>query len=194
MRAKIRPGTMSYAVVVTPLDWSDWDWYVVQRNAPGAISAIAFTVSPVRLSVRFISGAGVLAISSPSSTASAIRAPSRERPHVAMVEAEPRRAHRADRDVGVRMGCAAVAFGGDRGECTRAATEPRAEERQGVGRARRRHGAANRGRMEACPKRPASPPSLYPAPLLRQPGGVPRSPRRPTRRELSLIHISEPTR
>lgn len=27
-----------------------------------------------------------------------------------MVEAEPRRAHRADRDVGVRMGCAAVAF------------------------------------------------------------------------------------
>src|SRR5450759_5359018 len=153
MRAKIRPGTMSYAVVVPPLDWSDCDWYVVQRNAPGAISAIAFTVSPVRLSVRFISGAGVLAISSPSSTASAIRARSRERPHVAMVEAEPRRAHRADRDVGVRMGCAAVAFGGDpfggdRGECTRAATEPRAEERQGVGRARRRHGAANRGRME----------------------------------------------
>jgi len=37
-----------------------------------------------------------------------------------MVEAVPRRAHRADRDVGVRMGCAAVAFGGCRSGWTSA--------------------------------------------------------------------------
>src|SRR5674476_1246322 len=49
MRANTRPGTMSYAVDAPPLDWSDCDWNVVQRNAPGAISAIAFTVRPVRL-------------------------------------------------------------------------------------------------------------------------------------------------
>jgi hypothetical protein len=30
-------------------------WNVVQRNAPGAISAIAFTVIPVRVRLRFIS-------------------------------------------------------------------------------------------------------------------------------------------
>ena len=65
MSANARPGTMSYAVVAPPLDWIDCDWNVVQRNAPGAISAIALTVSPVRLRVRFISGAGLLAISSP---------------------------------------------------------------------------------------------------------------------------------
>src|SRR5262245_53003077 len=30
-----------------------WSWYVVQRNAPGAISAIAFIVAPVSPSVGF---------------------------------------------------------------------------------------------------------------------------------------------
>src|SRR5674536_18644 len=39
MRANTRPGTMSYAVDAPPLDWSDCDWKVVQRNAPGAITA-----------------------------------------------------------------------------------------------------------------------------------------------------------
>src|SRR5215831_5433316 len=31
--------------------YSDWIWYVSQRNAPGAMSAIALIVSPVRPSV-----------------------------------------------------------------------------------------------------------------------------------------------
>ena len=46
---------MSNAVVVPPFCWRDCDWKVVQRKAPGAMSAIALIVRPVRLRVRFIS-------------------------------------------------------------------------------------------------------------------------------------------
>ena len=38
---------------------------VIQRNAPGAINAIAFTVTPVSPSVAFIFGASCSAISPP---------------------------------------------------------------------------------------------------------------------------------
>src|SRR5581483_3707945 len=38
-----------------------WSWKVIQRNAPGAINAIALTVTPVRPSVGFTSGAVAVA-------------------------------------------------------------------------------------------------------------------------------------
>src|SRR5216684_1787506 len=47
-------------------EYPAWTTNVIQRNAPGAISAIAFTVTPVKLSVACILGAsGVAAIFPP---------------------------------------------------------------------------------------------------------------------------------
>src|ERR1035437_2261934 len=50
----MRPVHMSGAVEAPPALCAACIWNVVHRNAPGAISAIAFTVMPVRVSVRFI--------------------------------------------------------------------------------------------------------------------------------------------
>ena len=46
---------MSGAVDAAPWVWAAWTWNVVQRNAPGAMRAIAFTVMPVSERLRFIS-------------------------------------------------------------------------------------------------------------------------------------------
>ncbi len=57
---------MSLAVDTELWGWvrAAWTWKVVQRNAPGAISAMAFTVMPVRVRLFFIStGWAVAAIS-----------------------------------------------------------------------------------------------------------------------------------
>jgi hypothetical protein len=71
-RTNNNPGTMSRAVVAPPFCWTTWAWNVVQRNAPGAISAIALIVSPVIVRVRFISVPGAAAMwSSCSGTAGA---------------------------------------------------------------------------------------------------------------------------
>src|ERR1700758_2339667 len=53
--AKSKPVHMSGAVDDFPATWAAWSWKVVHKNAPGAISAIAFTVMPVRVRLRFIS-------------------------------------------------------------------------------------------------------------------------------------------
>src|SRR6516165_6416015 len=65
---KNRPVHMSGAV--EPPFWAAWIWNVVHRNAPGAISAMAFTVIPVTVRVRFIS---------PDCVAATVRPPSRTR-------------------------------------------------------------------------------------------------------------------
>src|SRR5579859_2524613 len=51
--AKTMPGHMSRAVEAVPPGtvWAAWTWSVIHRNAPGAINAMAFTVTPVRPSV-----------------------------------------------------------------------------------------------------------------------------------------------
>jgi len=54
---------MSAAVDVVPRESADCAWKVVQRNAPGAISAIAFTVTPVSVKLRLISPLLVAAVS-----------------------------------------------------------------------------------------------------------------------------------
>src|SRR6266487_4934427 len=65
MSAKNRPVHISPAVDLAPLVYADWTWNVVQRNAPGAISAMAFTVTPVSVRLRFISVSSTSAISGP---------------------------------------------------------------------------------------------------------------------------------
>src|ERR1700683_3436874 len=68
MSEKSSPVHMSGAVDAPPFSNADWAWNVVHRNAPGAISAIAFTVTPVSVRLRFISpllGAAVSAMNLP---------------------------------------------------------------------------------------------------------------------------------
>src|SRR5258708_8772283 len=48
---------MSGAVLTLLAVCAAWSWKVVQRNAPGAISAMAVTVMPVKVRLRFISPA-----------------------------------------------------------------------------------------------------------------------------------------
>src|SRR3974390_608724 len=50
---------MSWAVLAPWTVWAAWSWNVVHRKAPGAISAMALTVIPVRVRVRFISPAAM---------------------------------------------------------------------------------------------------------------------------------------
>src|SRR5258708_34878410 len=49
---------MSGAVEAAPCVWADWTWNVVDRNARGAMRAMAFTVMPVSERLRFISPTG----------------------------------------------------------------------------------------------------------------------------------------
>ena len=58
---KNSPVHMSGAVV--PPFWDAWIWNVVHKNAPGAMSAMAFTVMPVRLRLGFIPLAGAVVVS-----------------------------------------------------------------------------------------------------------------------------------
>jgi hypothetical protein len=51
---------MSGAVLFPPFDSADWAANVVHRNAPGAMSAMALTVIPVSVRLRFISGAAAV--------------------------------------------------------------------------------------------------------------------------------------
>ena len=59
-RANSSPGHISLAVDAQLFGWTAWAWKVVQRNAPGAISAMAFTVIPVSVRLFFISPPGAL--------------------------------------------------------------------------------------------------------------------------------------
>src|ERR1700683_3039055 len=80
MSEKSSPVHMSGAVDAPPFSNADWAWNVVHRNAPGAISAIAFTVTPVSVRLRLISplpGAGVSAMGPP--LAARRRGPERHR-------------------------------------------------------------------------------------------------------------------
>ncbi len=53
MSAKTMPGHMSRAVTSVPPGTvcAAWIWSVIHKNAPGAIRAMALTVTPVRPSV-----------------------------------------------------------------------------------------------------------------------------------------------
>ena len=55
MSENTKPVHISDAVDVLPCCSADCAWNVVHRNAPGAISAIAFTVTPVSVRLRLIS-------------------------------------------------------------------------------------------------------------------------------------------
>jgi hypothetical protein len=52
--AATSPVHISPAVDTAPFIWAACNWKVVQRKAPGAISAMAFTVRDVRFKVLFI--------------------------------------------------------------------------------------------------------------------------------------------
>jgi hypothetical protein len=53
-RAATKPVHISPAVDTAPFIWADCNWKVVQRKAPGAMSAMAFTVREVRFRVLLI--------------------------------------------------------------------------------------------------------------------------------------------
>ena len=67
---------------------ADCSWNVVQRNAPGAMSAMALTVMPVSVSVRFISpdeAVGAAAIPEPFESSPRGSAVSRSVPNGAVL-------------------------------------------------------------------------------------------------------------
>ena len=53
--AERRPAHISGAVDDFPAVCAAWIWNETQRNAPDAVSAMAFTVTPVSERLRFIS-------------------------------------------------------------------------------------------------------------------------------------------
>src|ERR1700730_2306107 len=76
MSAHTMPGHMSSAVTPPPgTVWAAWIWSVIHRKAPGAIKAMAFTVTPVRPRVGRIPVDGEVL----SETATSSRSPLRTR-------------------------------------------------------------------------------------------------------------------
>ena len=63
--ANSNPVHISPAVDFPPALCAAWTWSVVQKNAPGAISAMAYTVTPVSVRLRFISTSSTSAITGP---------------------------------------------------------------------------------------------------------------------------------